>query len=389
MNLLLLLLLQEPAAAAAETTTDTTTEADQQIGFLTETLTQWLSHLTVNMWLQALIVVGASIFLAKLFDWLCTGIFKVLTARTKTTADDAVLAALHAPVMNSVVLIGLAVATRLLQFDATVEMVTSRTLLTIGLIVWATFAFRVVGIILRAASKNQNRYHAVQDSTFPLFNNLAKVLLFGLIIYMAISIWQFDAGGWLASAGIVGLAVGFAAQDTLSNLFAGVFILADRPYRVGDYIRLDSGERGQVSFIGLRSTRVLTRDDIEITVPNAVMGGAKIINETGGPHVKGRLRIPVGAAYGSDVDQVIQELIASVGDIDAQLVCKTPEPRVRLRAFGASSLDFELLAWIPNPELRGNVTHLLIRAVYLRFHAAGIEIPYSKHDLYIKEMPSS
>jgi|FLOH01.1.fsa_nt_gi MscS family membrane protein len=387
MNLLLLLLLQDKSTEG--TTEGTTTEADQQIGFLTESLTKLLSHITVNMWLQALIVVAASLLLAKLFDWLCTGVFKVLTARTKTMADDAVLAALHAPVMNSVVLIGLAVATRLLHFEATVEIVTSRTLLTIGLVVWATFAFRVVGIILRAASKNQNRYHALQDSTFPLFNNLAKVLLFGLIVYMAISIWQFDAGGWLASAGIVGLAVGFAAQDTLSNLFAGVFILADRPYRVGDYIRLDSGERGQVSFIGLRSTRVLTRDDIEITVPNSVMGGAKIINETGGPHVKGRIRIPVGAAYGSDVDQVIKELIASVGDIDAQLVCKTPEPRVRLRAFGASSLDFELLAWIPNPELRGNVTHLLIRAVYLRFRAAGIEIPYSKHDLYIKEMPSS
>ncbi len=366
---------------------DGTTE--EQIGWLTEKLTGWLSHITENLWLQALIVVGASLVLAKVFDWLCTGVFKALTSRTKTTADDAVLAALHSPVMNTVILIGLAVATRLMQFDISVQTFTIRALLTIGLFIWATFGFRVVGVILRSASKNQSRYHAVQDSTFPLFNNLAKVILFAVIVYMGISIWDFDAGGWLASAGIVGLAVGFAAQDTLSNLFAGVFILADRPYRVGDYIRLDSGERGKVAFIGLRSTRVVTRDDIEITVPNAVMGGAKIVNETGGPHVKGRIRIPVGAAYGSDIDTVIKELLASVNDIDAKLVCKDPEPRVRMRAFGASSLDFELLAWIPDPELRGNVRHLLMRAVYLRFDSAGIEIPYSKQDVFIKEMPSS
>ena len=364
-------------------------DVDQQISFLTEKLTGWLSPITDNLWLQAAIVVGASIVLAKVFDWLCTGVFKALTSRTKTMADDAVLAALHAPVMNSVILTGLAVGTRLMQFDIAVETFTVRALTTVALFVWATFGFKVVGVILRAASQNPGRYHAVQDSTFPLFNNLAKVLLFALIVYMGITIWDFDAGGWLASAGIVGLAVGFAAQDTLSNLFAGVFILADRPYRVGDYIRLDSGERGKVAFIGLRSTRVVTRDDIEITVPNAVMGGAKIINETGGPHVKGRIRIPVGAAYGSDIDHVIKELMASVDDVDPKLVCKTPEPRVRMRAFGASSLDFELLAWIPDPELRGNVTHLLMRAVYLRFAAADIEIPYSKQDLYIKEMPSS
>ena len=364
-------------------------DVDENIGWLTEKLTDWLSPITENMWLQALVVVGIAIVLAKIFDWLCTGTFKAITSRTKTKADDAILKAMHSPVMNTVILIGLSVSTRLLQFDSSVELFTTRALTTIGLFIWATFFFRLSGILLRAASRNPSRYHAVQDSTFPLFNNLAKVLLFGVLVYMAISIWNFDAGGWLASAGIVGLAVGFAAQDTLSNLFAGVFILADRPYRVGDYIRLDSGERGKVAFIGLRSTRVVTRDDIEITVPNAVMGGAKIVNETGGPHVKGRIRIPVGAAYGSDVDQVIKELMASVDDIDQKLVCKTPEPRVRMRAFGASSLDFELLAWIPDPELRGNTSHLLMRAVYLRFNAAGIEIPYSKHDLFIKEMPSS
>lgn len=360
---------------------------EEEISLLTEVLGGWLEPLTSNVWAQAGIVVAAAIILAKLFDWLCTGIFRTLTRKTKSEADDAILQALHAPVVNTVILIGLAVATRLLGMEEDVARMTNRALLTLGLMVWAVFAFRLAGILLRSASKNPSRFHAVQDTTFPLFNNLVKLLLFGLIMYMAINIWQIDATGWLASAGIVGLAVGFAAQDTLSNLFAGAFILADRTYRVGDYIRLDSGERGKVTFIGLRSTRMVTRDDIEITIPNAVMGGAKIINESGGPHPKERIRVPVGAAYGSDIDQVIEELLKSIDDIESKFICRYPEPRVRMRAFGASSLDFELLCWIPEPELRGNVKHQLFRAIYLRFAAAEIEIPYAKQDVYIKEMP--
>ncbi|MFK5956836.1 MAG: mechanosensitive ion channel family protein [Planctomycetota bacterium] len=361
---------------------------DEEIGFLTEVLGNFLSPLTENVWAQAGIVIGTALVLSKIFDWLCTGVFRTLTRKTRTKSDDLILEALHAPVVNTVILVGLAVASRLLGFEESIGTFTNRALLTIGLFVWAIFIFRLSGILLRAASHNSNRFAAVQGSTFPLFNNLAKVLLFGLMVYLAIGIWNFDATGWLASAGVVGLAVGFAAQDTLSNLFAGVFILADRPYRVGDYICLDSGERGKVTFIGLRSTRVVTRDDIEVTVPNAVMGGAKIVNESSGPHKKERIRVPVGAAYGSDVDHVIEVLLSAVEDVDPKLVCASPEPRVRMRAFGGSSLDFELLVWIPDPELRGNVKHLLHRAIYIRFNAANIEIPFAKQDIYIKELPA-
>ncbi|GIS88459.1 MAG: hypothetical protein CM1200mP18_11690 [Gammaproteobacteria bacterium] len=98
------------------------------------------------------------------------------------------------------------------------------------------------------------------------------MLVWALAVFVVIVVWDLDATGWLASAGVVGLAVGFAAKDTLSNLIAGVFIMADAQYKIDDLFILDSGERGQVTHIGLRSTRFLTRDDIEITVPNAVMG---------------------------------------------------------------------------------------------------------------------
>ena len=161
--------------------------------------------------------------------------------------------------------------------------------------------------------------------------------------------------------------------------------MADAPYKIGDYVVLDTGERGEIKHIGIRSTRMLTRDDVEITVPNSVMGNTKIINESGGPHEKYRIRVAVGTAYGSDVDKVCDVLMDIA--LNDESVCVDPEPRVRFRQFGASSLDFELLCWIDQPVLRGRVMHELNCKVYKRFIEEGIEIPYSKHDLYIKQMP--
>lgn len=189
----------------------------------------------------------------------------------------------------------------------------------------------------------------------------------------------------MTSAGIVGIAVGFAARDTLANLFSGVFIIADAPYKVGDFIVLDQGLRGVVSEIGIRSTRLLTRDDIEVTVPNAVIANAQIVNETGGPHDKMRVRVKVDAAYGSDVDQVREVLLACAEGVAS--VVDEPTPRVRFREFGASGLAFELLAWIDEPVHRGRVLDDLNTRVYKAFAAAEIEIPYSKHDVYIKQVP--
>jgi small-conductance mechanosensitive channel len=281
---------------------------------------------------------------------------------------------------------GLAVATDQLQLDPGVTTFTHRALATVALVVWFVFVQRASSLLLSGAKGNPDRFRAVEERTFPLFDNFAKLIILAAAVYLAITIWHVDATAWLASAGIVGLAVGFAAKDTLSNLFAGIFIIADAPYQIGDYILLDSGERGKVEHIGLRSTRLLTRDDIEVTVPNAVMGTALITNETQGPS-RQRLRVKVGVAYGCDIDQVREVLLEVAGSDEG--VCPTPEPRVRFRSFGESGLDLELLVWVPHPELRGRILDTLNTTIYKRFAAAGIEIPYPKRDLYIKAMPGT
>jgi len=215
---------------------------------------------------------------------------------------------------------------------------------------------------------------------------LVNIIILVLCVYFVFSVWGVDMTAWLASAGIVGIAVGFAAKDTLANLFSGVFIMADAPYKIGDYIVLDSGERGEVTHIGMRSTRMLTREDVEVTIPNSVMGNSKIINESGGPHEKSRCRVPVGVSYDADIDEV-REVLMQIALTEKEYVCEDPEPRVRFRRYGASALEFELLVWITKPALRGRVIDILNSEIFKQFRQRKIEIPYSKHDLYIKEMP--
>ncbi len=348
-------------------------------------LLPYLGVVGENKWLQALLVMVCSLLLAWVFVRFISSSLRNLAGRTRYRIDDHLITNLHNPVYTSVLLLGTALALNLLQLSDSFDSIAFSILATIAYLVWTLFLLRMIRSVLHFVADNEDHISVLHPQTLPLFQNLAMIIIVVLAVYVIFTAWNVDMTAWLASAGIVGIAVGFAAKDTLANLFSGVFILADAPYKIGDFVVLDSGERGEITHIGIRSTRLMTRDDIEVTVPNAIMGNTKIINESGGPEEKFRIRIAVGVAYGSDIDKV-REILMGIALVD-EAVCADPEPRVRFRAFGASSLDFELLCWVDQPILRGRVIDTLNCLVYKRFIEEKIEIPYSKHDLYIKELP--
>ncbi len=334
---------------------------------------------------RAIAVLLLAVIAALIIDRIIMRLLKGLSARTSSRLDDQILGFLSQPLFTSIMLLGLAAATTILKPAPGVEAIVFPLMQSYAVLLWSLFLIRIARLLLRKMAQSPVRFALVRNQTLPLFENIALLLIVGLAVYLLFSAWHIDMTAWLASAGIIGIAVGFAAKDTLANLFSGVFILADTPYKIGDYIVLDSGERGEVTHIGIRSTRILTRDDVEVTIPNSIMGNTKILNESGGPHTKYRIRVKVGVAYGTDVD-VVRLVLMEVAAAE-QAICDDPEPRVRFRSFGNSSLDFELLGWIDEPSLRGRVIDALLTAIYKRFMSEGIEIPYSKQDVYIKEMP--
>ena len=349
-----------------------------------ERLTGLVDSITANPYIAAGIIVAIAFVAAGVVDFIVTRICRLLARRTKSNFDDELVGILHNPVRTTVFLFGLGVAVDYLDLGA-LERFVLVTLRVIVLFVWTGFAFRFVGLAVRVMAEAP-KVTIVAPRTEPLFTNVGRLLVLSGMIYYFFLIIGVQPTAWLASAGVVGLAVGFAAKDTLANLFAGIFIMADAPYKLGDMINLDSGDRGQVTHIGLRSTRLLTRDDVEVTLPNAVIANAKIVNESGGPYTKHRIRVGVGVSYGSDIDKV-QSVLEDIASSNEK-IADEPAARVRFRQFGASSLDFELLGWINNPQDRGLTKHELNRAIYKRFETEGITIPFPQRDLWIKEMPT-
>ncbi len=339
-----------------------------------------------NVYLQALALAVAFILIGKIADWIISRAVGKLAKRSKTEVDDHLVALLHQPIFMSFVLLGLGLAAQRINLPEGPAFITLGVLKTIAIVIWYNMLRQLADVLAQTARRNVNS-KLVKTGMVALFRNIAKVVLAALAIYFMFLAWDINVTAWVASAGIVGLALSFAARDTLSNLFAGVSIIIDAPYKTGDYIILESGERGVVTYIGLRSTRLLTRDDIEVTIPNGVIGNSTIINEAGGPSEKHRIRIAVGVAYGSDMDHVIATLENVATDHDE--ICSNPAPRVRFRAFGESSLDFELLCWIDRPVDRGRLRHELGVNVYKAFIASGIEIPFPQRDLHVRTMPDA
>jgi len=304
-----------------------------------------------------------------------------LTKKTRTVVDDEIVAALRRPVFLSVLLIGAWLAFDRFSPKDNIRQVVYGVIVTLSIILWASAATKIAKSVLGAFARNMGEHKLIQPRTLPLFEVILKTLIVGGAIYGLLLTWDINVTAWLASAGIVGIAVGFAAKDTLANFFSGIFIMADAPYKIGDMIVLDSGERGKVTDIGIRSTRILTRDDIQIVIPNAYMGNSKIVNETAGIDKKRRLVVNVGVAYGSDIDKVRAVLIDVANK--STYLAEDPEPQVRFHQFGDSSLDFKLLGWIEDPLLLGLALDELNTSIYKSFKAANIEIPFPQRDVHL------
>ncbi|MEP1446863.1 MAG: mechanosensitive ion channel family protein [Paraglaciecola sp.] len=348
-------------------------------------LTPIIESYADNPIVQASIVIVVFFVIASIFKYIVILGLKRVIAGAKITLGSNFLDLLHAPIYYSVLLIGLATAATLLRPEPQYLFILSSILKSIAMLIWTVFLLKANKELLNGLVVHPTRFTSFNNKTLPLFQNMLNIIIIVFAVYLVFSIWNVDMTAWLASAGIVGIAVGFAAKDTLANLFSGVFIMADAPYKVGDYVVLDSGERGEITHIGIRSTRMFTRDHIEVTIPNSVMGNSKITNESGGPNERSRCRIAVGVSYNTDIDLVRSVLMAIAAN--QELVCVDPEPRVRFRRFSGSALDFELLVWIDKPELKGRLIDSINSEIYKQFKENSIEIPYSKHDLYIKEMP--
>lgn len=216
------------------------------------------------------------------------------------------------------------------------------------------------------------------EQFLPLVRQLVRLLIYFLAVTFILEHFGKNITGLIATAGVASLAVALAAQETLSNMFAGLMIMIDRPFRPGDRIELDKGQVGDVLQIGTRTTRILTLDNTVIVVPNKELANSRIINYVF-PTPRVSLRLKVGVAYDSDLHTVK----AILGGVLAEnpKVLEDPAPGVFFTEFGESSLSFLVVLWIEDYRERFAVLDELNMTIKERFERAGIVIPYPRRDI--------
>jgi small-conductance mechanosensitive channel len=228
---------------------------------------------------------------------------------------------------------------------------------------------------------------AVDNVILDLFKKFSGIIIYTVGIILALDAMGFNIMPFVAGAGIAGIAIGFAAKDTLSNLIAGVLLIIDRPFEVGDRIEVWSAPKnaatwGDVIDIGLRATKIRTTDNIVIIIPNNEIMKRDIINYTTVTK-EIRVRIPIGIAYDADIKKAKELIIKTALELD--WVMQEPAPKVVVTSFGDSSVDLQARIWISRPRRRmDTISHVTDRVKEV-FQDEGIEIPYPKRDIYIKK----
>jgi small-conductance mechanosensitive channel len=207
------------------------------------------------------------------------------------------------------------------------------------------------------------------------------LVLIGFLV--ALSALGFELKNVTIIGGALGVGIGFGMQAIVNNFVSGLILLFERPIKVGDVIQLSDGQQGRVLNLGLRATTVQTFDRAEIVVPNGDLIANQVTNWTLGDRVM-RLAVPVGVAYGSDVEKVMRVLMDVA--TDNEQVLREPKPVVLFLNFGASSLDFELRVWIADFNDRRFIQSAIVSEIDRRFRMENIEIPFPQRDLHLRSV---
>lgn len=202
------------------------------------------------------------------------------------------------------------------------------------------------------------------------------ILIFGLV--MAASQLGINVGAALAGLGVLGIAIGFAAQETIANMISGFLIFWDRPFKVGDWVTTQE-QYGEVREITLRTTRIRTRDNTYAVIPNKDVIGQLMVNHS--MYGETRVTVAVGIAYKEDIDQARRVILEALAGIEGAL--RDPAPEVVAIGLGASSVDLSIRVWTHDAAAERPLVFAVVEAAKKALDKAGIEIPFPHMQLFV------
>lgn len=306
-----------------------------------------------------------------------------LTARTKTSFDDAIIKTLRWPSYWLIVVLSIDFALRRLNFltakwQPQIDSLMYVLYLCVGfMLAWNFIQNMFMWYGKEIAARTETN---LDEQLLPFFRRVALITLVAIGLITVLGHFNVEIGALITTLGIGSLAIALAAQAALSDTISGFIIMVDRPFRIGDRIEIqDLDTWGDVVDIGLRSSRIRTRDNRMVIVPNSVLGKSLIVNHSY-PDTQYRIQIHIGVVYGTDIEQARQVMVEAVRDVEGVLQ-EHPVEALFLE-FGDSSLIFRVRWWIDSYVDTRRMFDRVNTALYHALNQAGIEIPYPQLNVH-------
>jgi MscS family membrane protein len=336
------------------------------------------------LYIASLIYVVFAFYVSKLLDYTLQVQLRKWAARTRTKLDELMLELLHGPVKVICFVVLLHVGLGLFSWSGREATLISNIL---KIIVAATLTYVAIKFVDLMMGLWQKRVEISQDGMldmhlFPILRKTFKIFVVIVAVLVTSQNLGMNVTGLLASLSIGGLAVGLAAQDTLSNLFGAVAIFADKPFRVGDEIQLD-GIQGTVEVIGLRSTRVRNLDGFLVSIPNKNMANANIVNVSKRPSIKTVMNI--GVTYDTTSPQI--ERAMQIIDEVYRPHPKTADLLISFNKFESSSLNILVVHWWNSKNMKEYLLGVqkLNLELKRRFDEEGISFAFPSQTVYLRQ----
>ena len=325
--------------------------------------------------LTAAVILAIFAIISQLAKHIVTDVMPHLVSKTESTLDDEILTATKGPIQVLVIVIGAYLASKTLnEMPQAISGLLDK-LATIALIlVGAYFVSNLIIAVMRwymhdIAPRTDSD---LDDHLMPFLQKFMVAAIYVVALVMIIGLFT-PITPLIAGLGVFGIAIALAAKEMLSNLFGAVAILTDRPYKIGDRLMVKGIGMGDVSDIGMRSTRIKTTDNRIVVIPNEMMANSRIVNVSQ-PDAKVRVTLKVGVGYASDIDRACAIMEQSAAE--TQSVSSEPKPRAYVSQLSDFSVEITLLVWIDSYMEDLDTPDMIYRRILSRFKEEGIEIPY-------------
>lgn len=325
--------------------------------------------------LAALLILSCFWFLAQLVTLALNKWGRKLASFTATDLDDRILQRVIPHVSRLLVMLGVYLAICSLPLHERLVLIASSLLYILLVIIVCNLIYHALDELLKwyVGGKQESVSSVMSRQMVPIAEKLTTLFLMGAALIVILKHFNYDIFSLVTALGIGSLAIGMAAKDTLAHMISGFTLMLDRPFQIGDRVKLANGQVGDVVDIGLRSTKIQGLDTTVMIIPNSDLCNSTVTNMVRPTSVT-QGRITVGVGYGSDVERVKEVLLEIARDCEEAV--KEPAPMVLFISFGDCALNMLFLFWVNDPARIGIVTDQLNCSILKRFREENIEIPY-------------